>query len=200
LKVDTDLVSGHARNVLRTESMHGDLLVVGRTGASHTFPWRAGGTARSLVKRSHCPLAVIPTDATSGRFTRLVVGIDAASSSFKAVRFASEVASTSDRSVLVVFCWQSSEKRDRERWIARLDAARSLQRSLGVAREHCDDVEGVLVEADLVGALIGTAGSEDVIVVPTEREGALTSLFMGSEAATIVERSLVPVIVVPDRP
>jgi nucleotide-binding universal stress UspA family protein len=180
LKLETRLVDGPARKVLREESADTDLLVVGREGVDRALPWLMGSTARSLSRHSHCPIAVVPTSSVRCPASRVVVGLESGDrKSVTTLRFAAEFAEVHECPVVVV--------------------ANELNQAMLVARYYCgESAEGVHARGDLVGALIGTAKRDDVIIVGTRHSGRFASSLFGADTDPIVERSVTPVVIVPE--
>ncbi len=57
---------GHAVQVLAQHSKAADLVVVGGVGRSEFTPLRLGSVSRGLLHHTHCPVAIVHTEATTG--------------------------------------------------------------------------------------------------------------------------------------
>jgi nucleotide-binding universal stress UspA family protein len=179
LKLEPRLIDGPARRILRDESAHTDLLVVGREGVNRALPWLIGSTARSLSRHSHCPIAVVPTSFAGTAGPRVVVGFEGGRKSVATLRFAADFAACHNRSLVVV--------------------ANELSEALPTARYYSGgSIEGVRAEGDLMGALIRTAGLDDVIIVGTRHHARYASSLVGADTDPLVERAMTPVVIVPE--
>lgn len=143
-------------------------------------------------------------------YTTVLVGLDGSTAALLAVDQAARTA-VSNRAALVVVCAYHpvpareqaartvglADAKDRVTGTAEaqaaLDAGTARARSAGHA-----DVEGRLVMADAVEALLRVAGqtSADLIVVANRSAGALTARLLGSVASAVVHRAPCDVLVV----
>ena len=180
LKLEVRLVDGPARTVLRDESAHADLLVVGREGVNRALPWLMGSTARSLSRHSHCPIAVVPPTWDSSPTSRVLVGLEFDDRrSVATLRFAVELAKLHGCPLIVV--------------------ANELAESMLIAHYYSGvTLEGKEACGDVFGTLIGTAATGDVIVVGTRHYGRYGASLFGADTDPIVERALTPVVIVPE--
>ncbi|HEY4608663.1 MAG TPA: universal stress protein, partial [Ilumatobacteraceae bacterium] len=179
LKLDPRVIDGPARKVLRDESLHSDLLVVGREGANRALPWLVGSTARSLSRHSHCPIAVVPVTWIESPACRVVVGIEHGAGSTATLRFAADLAAACGATMVVV--------------------GEAPTHAAALARSYFGGaVESIADGTDLIGALIGAAQDNDVIVLGTRHHGRFAASLFGADIDPIVERTVVPVVIVPE--
>jgi len=179
LKLDVRLVDGPARKVLREESEHSDLLVVGREGVNRALPWLVGSTARSLSRHSHCAIAIVPASWVASATSRVVVGVEDASQSAATLAFAAGLAEAPDTTMVVV--------------------AETPCDAVSFARSYYDGtLESVSAHGNVIGGLIGAARKDDIIVLGTRHHGRFAASLFGADIDPIVERTVVPVVVVPE--
>ena len=224
LDVFVDVLDGPATSVLQRESKDADIVVVGASGHHGAAALWLGSTARWLARHSTCPVAVIRSETSTGagsetsyepprhdrsqtalplRTGRVLVGTDGSSASDEAVLWAADEADRRGVELIVVHGWSftyrpvdlgSAQARD----FTHLDAAELLDRSVELARERCGvSVTGVLREADRTTALTALATPGDIVVLGSPHHGQVTSTLIGSTVNGVIERSSVPVIIVP---
>ena len=179
LKLDLHLVDGSARKVLREESQHSDLVVVGREGVPRALPWLVGSTARSLSRHSHCPIAIVPSTWAATTPSRVVVGVEQGRQSTATLAFATGLAEANQATLVVIGETESD--------------AVSFARSY-----HNGPLESLPAHGNVIGALIGAATPDDIIVLGTRHHGRFAASLFGADTDPIVERTIVPVVVVPE--
>jgi nucleotide-binding universal stress UspA family protein len=64
LVVERSIIQGHPADALVAASDHADLVVVGSHGRGALGTFLFGSVSRTLIKRSHCPVVVLPPAMT----------------------------------------------------------------------------------------------------------------------------------------
>jgi nucleotide-binding universal stress UspA family protein len=204
LKLTTEVCAGPASTVLLRDLEEDDVVVVGASSHAGGAAFWLGSTPRHLVRHSPCPVVVVRSAASRGRPDRIVVGVDGSASSERALRWAADEADLHGVELVVVHAWWypyvetqagSAQARD----LTEVDAGCVLERAVAHARDRCGvDVSGLLVERSAVPALLETARDGDLLVLGSRGRGAVAAGLFGSTVNSVLDRSAVPVVVVPD--
>jgi nucleotide-binding universal stress UspA family protein len=202
IDIDLDASAGPTSDALVDGAGPDDLIVVGASGHHGAAAFWLGSTPRHVVRHSPCPVVVVRGATSRGRPDRVVVGIDGSPASERALRWAGDEADRHGVSLLVVHGWlypylavdtASSQARD----LTNVDAACVLERAVESARaEFGADVDGELVEAGSVTALLETVRDGDLLVVGSRGRGALAANLFGSTVNSVLDQCPVPVAVV----
>ncbi len=202
LDIDLQASAGPASSALIDSVEPDDLVVVGSSRHHGASAFWLGSTPRHLVRYSPCPVVVVRGAATRGHPDRVVVGIDGSPASDRALQWAGNEADRHGVSLLVVHAWlypylpvdtASSQARD----LTNVDAACLLERAVESAREQfAAEVEGELVEAGPVTALLELVRDGDLLVVGSRGRGALAANLFGSTVNSVLDECVVPVVVV----
>jgi nucleotide-binding universal stress UspA family protein len=202
LQVTTVTSSDPASSVLIDKVSTDDLVVVGATGHHHGADRWLGSTARHVVRHSPCPVVVVPEAGGWGKTDRVVVGVDGSATSRLALQWAGDEADRYGAELLVVHAWMypyihtfpdSSEARD----LMKVDGACLLDREIEAAREEfATKVTGRLMECSPSAALFATVRHGDLLVVGSKGHGAVHAALFGSTVNTVLDRCVVPTVVV----
>ena len=167
-----------------------DLLVVGRRGLGGLARLVVGSVSETLGEYPWQALAVIPAAWEGGMAAgRILAGVDGSASSLPALRWAVEEGDRRGATVEVV------RVRDR----ARADRA---NRSCEVAMAELVDVDRANVvvrelQGDPVEVLLNESVGADMLVVGTRGLGPIGQRLLGSTSHVLIQRSAVPLVVVP---
>lgn len=194
--------AGPASIALLEDLTPADLVVLGASSHHGTAAFWLGSTPRSVIRHSPCPVVVVRGAASRGRPDRIVVGVDGSPSCETALRWAADEANRHQVDLLVAHGWwypyvlvENSESQARD--LTRVDAATILERAVDLARELCTtQVSGELVEAGPASALLDTVRDGDLLVIGSRGYGAIVAGLFGSTVNSVLERSVVPVVVV----
>jgi nucleotide-binding universal stress UspA family protein len=192
---------------LTEEARRADLLVVGRSGAGPFERVLLGSVTESVLYRSPCPVAVVPTKTVdhgdaADHVGRVVVGVDGSPAALKAMRWAADEADTRQANLVVVHAWDYPYRMTTEGLapgsdLARVDAAIVADRAVEEAREMmAGPVTSRLVEASAVQALLDAAETADLLVVGSRGRGGFRTMVLGSVAHVVAGHSPCPVVVV----
>ncbi|HEY4608673.1 MAG TPA: universal stress protein [Ilumatobacteraceae bacterium] len=181
-----------------------ELVVVGASSHRGAAAFWLGSTPRYVVRNSPCPVVVVRGEATPGRPDRIVVGVDGSRASDRALHWAGDEADLHQARLVIVHSWMypylavdaaSSQARD----LTQVEAACLVDRAVESARERFGaEVTGELVEADPSDGLLDVVRGGDLLVVGSRGRGALTAGLFGSTVNTVLDRCVVPVVVIPD--
>ena len=179
-----------------------DLVVVGTSDHHGTAGFWLGGTAGHAVRHSPCPVVVVPEKGGRDLVDRIVVGVDGSPNSRRALQWAGDEADRCRARLLVVHAWiypymhadpDSGQVRD----LTRVAAACLLDGEVESAREQFSaDVTGRLVESSPSVGLLGIVQPGDLLVLGSNGHGAIHTALFGSTARSVLDRCLVPCVVV----
>ena len=202
LTITSELSSSPVDVVLLEDVGPDDLVVVGTSSHAGAAGFWLGSTPRHLVHRSPCPVVVVRGPASRGGPDRVVVGVDGSPAAQRALHWAVDEADLHDVPLLVVHSWRvAPDHVGAERDIARIDAARVVERAVESARERSGStVEALLVEAGPVAGLLGVVRDGDHLVLGSRGRGGVRSGLFGSTVNGVLDAAAVPVVVVRDVP
>jgi len=132
--------------------------------------------------------------------TDIVVGIDGSEDAAVALRWAVEEAAIRGCRVRAVLCWSYLGLTGSELGVGTTedDARAALERSIEDAvGEQASLVDAVPVNDLPVSGLLDQTRDAALVVVGSRGRGGVKGLVLGSVSRTVVERSTVPVVVVP---
>jgi len=189
-----------------------DLIVVGSRGLGGFAALFLGATSYHTAAHASTPVAVIrggedsePDDATRA----VVVGIDGARASRRALRWAMDEAQRRGVGLTVVhaYCWpvdpalatvMSPAQFERCRACTHDDASAVVDRVLDDVDVPVDvDVERVIAPGSAAGVLLDRAASDRLLVMGTRGRNALGRAVFGSVSHQCLHHARGPVIVVP---
>lgn len=190
-----------AVEVLVAESADADLVVLGSNGAGPTRSFLLGSVAQEVLHLANCPVVVVP-ETVRAPVGRVVVGVDGSPSSEQALSWAIDEADRRDAELIVVHAWQypyelTSERFDRGRDIARVDAATLLEREVAVAgQRRAAPVSERLVEGAATQVLLDASDIGDLLVLGTRGRGGFRAMLLGSVAQSVAAHATCPVVIV----
>lgn len=213
VRVTGRAVEGDPPTVLTSSAAH--LLVLGQHGQSAVRRRLLGPALGSVA--SHClsnakvPVVIVPTHASPGPPSRIVVGLDGSPSSSRALRWAVVHGRAVGAPVAAVHCWQVSFVAAPER--ASEDPARmwpplstwqdEAERQLWDIVAHtltpadAADVALLTVHRPAAAGLLETVHEDDVLVLGERGQGGFRRLLLGSVSRHCAEYAPCPVVIVP---
>lgn len=132
--------------------------------------------------------------------TDIVVGIDGSQNAGIALRWALDEAEVRDARVRAVLVWSYMGEGDSVLGVGTTedDAKAALADAVsGIAGDRADLVDQVTVNDLAVPGLLSQCGDAALLVVGHRGIGRLKGLLLGSTSRTVIERSPIPVVVVP---
>lgn len=199
-------VPGEPEDVLVALSEHAHVLVVGSRAHGRVRSALLGSVSTALVRRTRCPLVVLPA-AVGPEGRGVVVGIDGTAESVPTADFAFRAASWRDEPLTAVHCFWEPDQSTGVALVARPHSDLAAERMLvsetvaGLSERYPDvDVHVELdrgLAEDVLAELSHDAG---LVVVGTHAHGALSEMALGSIASAVVQHGHCPIAVVPHAP
>ena len=202
-RVTPMVVEGQAAHVLVDAAVHAELLVVGQQGAGELRQHRLGSVSRYCATHATAPVVVVPEGWDERPTTgRIVVGFDGSDNAAAALEWALGFAAD-DVSVRVVVAMDVAPWLDPETTRQRFaDEIAEQEQAMTAAIDAVDTgglAERVFV-LDAPRAVLREAGrSADLVVVGARGRGLIAAELLGSVSTSVVQDTVVPVVVVPDR-
>ena len=203
LTCSAEAVPGSPRDGLVDASVTSDLMVVGNTGAG-AMKWLLGSVASAVMRRSRCPIVLVPARSTSRPlYNRIVVGVDGSPASATALQWATAEAAVREAELVLIHVWRLPFRRpaivhEAEREVMAAEAA-TLLSGLVQSVPTCarrSALRSICVEDDAETALLAAAESADLVVVGSRGQGRLRSVLFGSVARTLTKSAPCPIAVV----
>ena len=198
-----EAVPGSPRDGLVEASVKSDLMVVGNTG-SGAMRWLVGSVASAVMRRSQCPIVLVPARSTSRPLhNRIVVGVDGSAASRSALQWATAEAAVREAELVLIHAWRLPFRRpaivyEAEREVMAAEAATLLTR-LVQSVPTCtrrSALRSIRVEDDAATALLAEAESADLVVVGSRGQGGVRSMLFGSVVRTLTKGAPCPIAVV----
>lgn len=199
LQVHGQLVPERPDLALHQESANAALVVIGtKAHAADVAEDRYGSVAGTLLVEARCPVVTVPpAQRRQGRPRSIVVAIDGAGVSSRAVAFAFDAATRRRAPLAVVHCWPAGSTAA-ARSAARLEHKLLLSEYLAGFAERYPDVH--VVDAGCVGdpsdELIRRSRLSALMVLGSHGRDRWATAVWGSVSRTLVRESACPVAVV----
>jgi nucleotide-binding universal stress UspA family protein len=206
--VDLATARGDAAGALlrAARAARADLLALGSRGLGGFKGLLLGSVSRSLAEYSPCPVAIVrryaslPAGRRGGR--TILVGVDGSEGAARAVAWAADLAAALEADVVAVHAFeQAAQKLPAPRYLTlRTAAERALDRKwCDPLRRASVSYRPLVVDGDARSVLMEASEVErsGLVVVGSRGLGALSAVLLGSVANHLVQRSPVPVVVVP---
>ncbi|MGF0319649.1 universal stress protein [Nocardia fluminea] len=195
LDVSLDLVWPAPVPVLAKRSRTARQLVVGSRGMDAIDRTLLGSVSSALVRRSMCPIVVIPASDKSNRGRPIVVGVDGSAASVRAIDVAFEEAAARDVEVVAVLAWTEPETAAADTEMAEHAHAVLSQSLAGYAEKYPQvRVRRVVAEDDPAQRLLQESENAQLIVVGSRGRG-LAGFTLGSVSRVVLDSATVPVLV-----
>jgi nucleotide-binding universal stress UspA family protein len=206
LTVSTTVRYERASVVLREESEHALLTVVGSGNTSRLYGVLLGSVALAIASTNPAPVAVIHHGQTPRATGPVVVGVDGSHTSDAAVAFAFQAASVRGANLVAVHVWDDiivpgTHKLENvlvdPARIEQEERALLAERIAGWADKYPDvSVQQTLVEGRAVNALLDQTKQAQLLVVGSHGRGGFAGMLLGSTSHSLILHSDCPVVVV----
>lgn len=203
--VRTELTMKAVPDALVDAAQDADLLVIGSHRKRPIQSTLRGSVPLRVAARSRCATVIVPDDWTGAAMPRVVVGVDAAHTSDRALLFAAREAETADAELVLVHAWSipprgvdEDDRPDDERR-ARAHHEEVLSHAVNRVVDEAPRVRvhTVLEERLPESALAEHGAGARLIVIGSHRWGPLTGLVLGSTARALQSLTSTPICIVP---
>jgi len=202
IEVLSEISLDGAAEVLLDHLRPDDLVVVGKGSHQDAAGSWLGDTARQVLRHSPCSVVVVPNSEVGTSVKRVVVGVDGSAASRQALQWAGDAADRHGAELELVHAWLYAYMHARpdsaqERDLAHVDAACLLDREIERARERFScDVSGRLIECGAATGLLGVAPRGDLLVIGSHGHKTIHRTLFGSTVDTVLDRCVVPTVMV----
>jgi nucleotide-binding universal stress UspA family protein len=202
-RVTPMVVEGQAAHVLVDTAVHAELLIVGQQGDGELRQHRLGSVSRYCATHATSPVVVVPAGWDERPTTsRIVVGFDGSDNAAAALEWALGFA-PDDITVRVVVAMDVAPWLDPETTRERFADEIAEQEQVMISAIDAVDTGGVAERVfvlDTPRAALREAGrAGDLVVVGARGRGLIAAGLLGSVSTSVVQDTVVPVVVVPDR-
>lgn len=196
---------GPAAAALLTAATAGNpFVVVGSRGLGGFEGLRQGSVSRQVCEHASDPVTVIreATPVLPFRLDRIMAATDGSASAARALTFAGDLAREFDADLTVVHATTHPAAMDPND-IERVESLGSMHQLVETWCEPLAEAgveyDIALVDGDARNAILDAAEMyrADLLVVGSRGRGALTSLMLGSVAASLAQRSTIPLTITP---
>ncbi|MGF0319164.1 universal stress protein [Nocardia fluminea] len=196
LDISTELVWPAPAPVLAKKSRTARHLVVGSRGMDAFDRALLGSVSSALVRRSVCPIVVIPPSDKPDSDLPIVVGVDGSAASARAIDVAFDEAAARDVEVVAVLAWTEEETGASATERAEYAQAVLSQNLAGYAEKYPQvRVRRIVAEDDPARRLLQESANAQLIVVGSRGRHRLAGFALGSVSRAVLDRSAVPVLV-----
>jgi nucleotide-binding universal stress UspA family protein len=194
------------------DTLAADLLVIGSHGRSGFERLLMGSTAERVVRKSPCPVLVVPPQSAppdEGRFRQIVCGIDFSTASLQAFRHAIRTVAANGADVTLVHAIEMPPELHDSQIVAAYDveairaAADVGTRARLEAIVAGDDAAHVCLHATAVEGRahreilkIATTRNADLVVLGTHGRSAIDRYVFGSNTDAVLRAAACPVLTV----
>ncbi len=194
------VIEGQAAHVLVDAAATADLLVVGQRGTGELRQHRLGSVCRYCATHAASPVVVVPPAWTPQPSERIVVGFDGSDNAAAALRWALHFAGTGATVEVVAAMEVAPWLGERETLERFSDEVAEQERALTAAIDavDVDHRTGRSFVLDAPRLALGEAArSAGLIVVGARGRGVIAAEVLGSVSTSLLQDSLIPVVVVP---
>ncbi|WP_280305513.1 universal stress protein [Nocardia neocaledoniensis] len=198
--VSTELALPAPVRALAKRSRSARLLVLGTRGMDVFDRAVLGSVSAALVRRSTCPVVVVPAAHTPAGSRPVLVGVDGSASSVRAVEVALAQAAARGVDVVALLAWTRTGGPVTEHDAQWAQAVLSASLA-GYAQEYPQvRVHRSVLEGDPADLLLDAAGGAQLIVLGSRGRGGITGFTLGSVSRAVLDRAQVPVLVARPQP
>lgn len=190
--------------LLTTAAAGHPFVVIGSRGLGGFEGLRQGSVSRQVCEHASDPVTVVRevTPVPPFRLDRIMAATDGSASAAQALRFAGELAHEFDAELIVVHARTHPAATEHDA-VEHTGSRGSLRELVETWCEPLDELgvgyDIALVDGDARNALLDATETyqADLLVVGSRGRGPLTSLLLGSVAASLAQRSRIPLTIVP---
>jgi nucleotide-binding universal stress UspA family protein len=203
IQIESELIFSSTVRTLLLRSKDAALIVVGNGGRAVLARGLLGSVSSSLVRRAHCPVAVIRDEdprMPHPAKAPVLVGIDGSAASKLATSIAFDEASRRGVGLIALHAWSDREIFELPGldWSAvKAEEERLLVEGLAGWQEHYPDVtvDRLLVCDRPARVLVETSEAAQLVVLGSHGRGGFASTLLGSVSNAVVQSVRMPVIV-----
>jgi nucleotide-binding universal stress UspA family protein len=203
VQIETEMQFSPVVPTLVDFSKEVQMMVVGARGRGPVARSLLGSVSSSLIRHSHCPVAVIHHEDSLMPHpdqAPVLVGIDGSAVSELAIRVAFDEASRRGVELVALHVWSDVEVTDFPEidWLAMKPAAEEIlaERLAGWQERYPDVTVRRIVECDQpTYHLIKQSESVQLVVVGSHGRGGFAGMLLGSVSAAVAHSARIPVIV-----
>jgi nucleotide-binding universal stress UspA family protein len=200
---ESELIFSATTATLVDRSKEAELMVVGNYGRGALARGLLGSVSSSLVRRAHCPVAVIRDEdprMPHPAQAPVLVGIDGSPASELATAIAFDEASRRRVNLIAVHVWSDTEIFELPGldWSAvKAEEERLLAEGLAGWQERYPDVtvHRLLVCDRPARVLVETSETAQLVVLGSHGRGGFAGMLLGSVSNAVVQSARMPVIV-----
>jgi nucleotide-binding universal stress UspA family protein len=207
--ITTELVAGHAVDVLLTRAAYADLLVVGNRGRGGFKGLLLGSVSQQCATHASRPVAVVRQRSLLRERSDVVVGVDGSACSQAALEYAMREAADRNARLVVANAWWVAHPHTTEDMLplvsvdrgAHIAQSRELMHDMldkATASGPCPErVDLVPVEDAAAPGLLALAADAGSLIVGSRGRGGLAGMLLGSVSQQCLHHAACTVIVVP---
>jgi nucleotide-binding universal stress UspA family protein len=200
--IERIVVEGPATKTLVDRAHGAELLVVGHRGWGGIVGLHLGSVALQCAMHAECPVVVVRGDSHPGTSVRrrVVVGVDGAEPSRRALLWAADEARRRDACLEVVHCWHArpalavAPAVDEE--ARKVGAQAVLTGAMNAVDGRSVAAEPILVDGPAASALIAASSGADLVVMGTRGHGGFAGLLLGSVSTQVLHHAHCPTVIV----
>lgn len=201
VEVRTTTAPGSPAGMLVDASHGADCVVVGAHGAGWLHDIALGSVSLAVAAHAACPVVVVHAQAPDRVRSGIVVGVDDAPESQKALEYAFARAAERDAEITAVHTWWMETLVAPPLLAAWEDVDQAegtlLHQALAPWQERYPDVKvrWVLVQGHPATSLTRASESAELLVVGSRGRGGFASLLLGSVSRSVLHRASCPVVI-----
>lgn len=201
VEISTELAWPAPVRALAKRSRSARLLVLGTRGMDVFDRAVLGSVSAALVRRSTCPVVIVPAGHAPDNSRPILVGVDGSVASARAVEVAFAQAAARGVDVVALLAWTRTGDRAAghdEHQAAQAGLAANLA---GYAQEHPQiRVRRVVAEGDPARQILDAADDAQLVVLGSRERGGIAGFTLGSVSRAVLDNAPLPVLVARPRP
>ncbi|WP_280222639.1 universal stress protein [Nocardia neocaledoniensis] len=201
VQISTELAWPTPVRALAKRSRSARLLVLGTRGMDVFDRAVLGSVSAALVRRSTCPVVVVPAAHTPAESSPVLVGVDGSATSVRAVEVAFAQAAARHVDVVALLARPRTDDHVAEHGPAQWAQATLSASLAGHAQEYPQiSVQRIVAEGDPARLILDAAQVAQLIVLGSRGRGGVTGFTLGSVSRAVLDNAQVPVLIARPRP